>query len=212
MKKFIITESEKNRILSLHGSKLLNEQYNDNWKNSVSQLVDSINSKLPQGCPKFLFEQNVRDLEGGGKSIMAYIMVDFTGLGFKEQKGTLSMMNVLQQSPKLNNVITAVNISLYNLVGTTKVKQVPKTMDYATKKLTVNSTSPITTGDLFNIGKNVKQAPQKQLQLLGSVLMGQKSKNTQTGAVTDYSAIPTTMVQGLNQIKDTLHTFVKATA
>jgi hypothetical protein len=139
-------------------------------------------------------------------------MVDFTGLGFKNQKGLLSMMNVLQQSPKLNNVITSVNISLYNLVGETNVKQVPKTMDYETKKLIVNSTSTITTGDLFNIGKNVKQAPQKQLQLLGSVLMGQKSRNTQTGAVTDYSAIPTAMVQGLNQIKDTLHTFVKVTA
>ena len=209
MKKIIrLTESDLARIVK----RVINEQYNDNWKNSVSQLVDNINSKLPQGCPKFLFEQKVKNLEGGGKSVMAYIMVDFTGLGFKNQKGLLSMMNVLQQSPKLNNVITSVNISLYNLVGETNVKQVPKTMDYETKKLIVNSTSTITTGDLFNIGKNVKQAPQKQLQLLGSVLMGQKSRNTQTGAVTDYSAIPTAMVQGLNQIKDTLHTFVKVTA
>jgi hypothetical protein len=50
MKKIIrLTESDLARIVK----RVINEQYNDNWKNSVSQLVDNINSKLPQGCPKF---------------------------------------------------------------------------------------------------------------------------------------------------------------
>jgi hypothetical protein len=54
LKKIIrLTESDLARIVK----RVINEQYNDNWKNSVSQLVDNINSKLPQGCPKFLFEQ-----------------------------------------------------------------------------------------------------------------------------------------------------------
>jgi hypothetical protein len=205
MKRIIrLTESDLTRIVK----RVINEQYDDNWFSGIQTMVASVNSKLPKGCPK-LKALGPDPHPTVPTSRTAWVTVDFKSLG-NATDGLLMMFSILRQK---DGLVTSVNPSFRNPISDGAVVfSSPKTIDPTTKKLEVGPGGQITTGTLFTVGSALQKTPDKSLQLLGSVLKGQKSKNDKGQIVSDYSAIPAEIVNSFNSVIKSLHTMVKAKA
>ena len=205
MKRIIrLTESDLTRIVK----RVINEQYDDNWFSGIQTMVASVNSKLPKGCPK-LKALGPDPHPTVPTSRTAWVTVDFKSLG-SSTDGLLMMFSILRQK---DGLVTSVNPSFRNPISDGAVVfSSPKTIDPTTKKLEVGPGGQITTGTLFTVGAALQKSPDKSLQLLGSVLKGQKSKNDKGQIVSDYSAIPAEIVNSFNSVIKSLHTMVKAKA
>jgi hypothetical protein len=204
MKKFIITESEKNRILSLHGTKLLNEQYDDNWFTGLESMVASVNSKLPKGCPKLLALKP--GPTGYANQTSAAVSVNFDG----KTKPTLFQFYIFRTIK--DNVVYRVSSYVTNIVPESQMAVVTKEADQTTKKIVRQDKSNLNTGTLFTIGNELRKKDSEALKILGKVLMGQKSKDDKGQIVNDYSAIPAEIITAFNNATKALDTFVQAKA
>jgi hypothetical protein len=205
MKRIVrLTESDLTRIVR----RVINEQYDDNWFAGIQSMVASVNSKLPKGCPK-LKAIGPDPHPNSPNSRTAWVTVDFKSLG-SSTDGLLMMFSILRQK---DGVVTSVNPTFRNPINDGSVVfGSMKTIDPTTKKLEVGPGGQITTGTLFTVGSALQKTPDKSVQLLGSVLKGQKGKNDKGQIVYDYSAIPTEIVNSFNSVIKSLHTMVKAKA
>jgi len=196
---------ETNMLLE---SRLINEQYDDNWFAGIQNMVATVNSKLPKGCPK-LKAVGPDPHPTSPNSRTAWVTVDFKSLG-NATDGLLMMFSILRQK---DGLVTSVNPTFRNPISDgALVFGSQKTINPTTKKIEVGPGGQITTGTLFTVGSALQKSPNKSIQLLGSVLKGQKGKNDKGQMVYDYSTIPTDIVNSFNSVIKSLHTMVKQVA
>jgi hypothetical protein len=210
MKRIIrLTESDLARIVR----RVINEQYNDNWSAPIQQLVDSINQQLPKGSIKLGYYAPTKNVNPTSQ------MTDVTsGVIFKlKDAGFASDEMFIQFRVTYNkqNVVQTADCSIYDPITNKKPFNSRRTLDPKDyKKLLYPGGGQVNYAVIQGIAKSLRtnSAQRKDLLLLGEALYGQKSKNTQTGAITDYSKIPTQIITSVNDIIKSIDLMVKPTA
>ena len=200
MKKIIrLTESDLARIVR----RVINEQYNDSYTGALKQLVDNVNSMLPKGGYKLAFggpnERTIKNCPMG-KQYTSYInVVNSAGQPLGNSSVTLAMFTVVTNC-KVEGQVGLSSVSIFGL-GDTQIGNYSKNSQQ-------KGGTAIQGGALFQAATSYIKSGEKGLQQLGYALRGTVSTNAQ-GVKTDYSKIPTTLVAGLNQVKNSIETLVK---
>ena len=165
--------------------------------NDVKDFKRFMDMKAPAfGGPN---ERAIKDCPMG-KQYTSYInVVNSAGQPLGNSSVTLAMFTVVTNC-KVEGQVGSSSVSIFGL-GDTQIGNYSKNSQQ-------KGGTAIQGGALFQAATSYIKSGDKGLQQLGYALRGTVSTNAQ-GVKTDYSKIPTTLVAGLNQVKNSIETLVK---